>query len=334
MAESGVVIPPENILSSTRQRPPTIFRGPNGIRAGWRVLSFLILIVALQLAVALPFVLLWITRHHGRPRLAIANYGTLSPSILAVSEAILFVFPAIAAWIMARIEHRQWGQYGLPIRLAFQKNFWVGALVGFVCISANLLGIAAFHGFRLMSLAIHGSVLLSATSAWSLTFILVGLAEEFSFRGYLQYTLSTGIGFWPSAILLSALFALAHAANPGESAAGLLSIPLFALLFCLFLRRTGNLWLGVGFHAGWDWGQTFLYGVPNSGLLPYHSLFNSALSGPDWLTGGFAGPEANVFSPIVLGIVALVFTYVCRENRYQGGRMLTGTLVSANAGAT
>jgi hypothetical protein len=61
---------------------------------------------------------------------------------------------------------------------------------------------------------------------------------------------------------------VAHAANPGESAAGLLSIPLFALLFCLFLRRTGNLWLGVGFHAGWDWGQTFFYGVPNSGLLP------------------------------------------------------------------
>jgi uncharacterized protein len=313
--ESDVVLPPENIPSPTLRPLHTIFRGPNGIRAGWRMLIFFALIVALQLAVALPVVLVSIIRHHARPRLGIINYNTLTPSILAISEAIFLVFPGIAAWIMARIEHCQWGQYGLPIRVAFTKNFWLGTLLGFASICANLLGISAFHGFRLTGLAIHGSILLSSTLAWSFTFILVGLAEEFSFRGYLQYTLTTGIGFWPSALLLSALFALAHAGNPGETTAGLLSIPLFALLFCLFLRLTGNLWLGVGFHAGWDWGQTFFYGVSNSGLLPYHSLFHSTLSGPRWLTGGSVGPEANVFSPIVLGVVAIAFVLTCHRNR-------------------
>lgn len=149
------------------------------------------------------------------------------------------------------------------------------------------------------------------------TFVLVGLAEEFAFRGYLQYTLTTGIGFWPSAILLSALFGFAHAGNPGESRAGVISVVLFGLLFCLFLSRTGNLWWAVGFHTGWDWGQTFFYGVPDSGIAPYHNLFGSDFSGPRWLTGGTVGPEASIFTPIVLVVVAILFTRVYREKRYQ-----------------
>jgi hypothetical protein len=203
------------------------------------------------------------------------------------------------------------------VRFAFRKDFWIGILVGFLAISGCLLGIFAFHGFHLTGLAIHGSTILSATAAWGATFVIVGLAEEFAFRGYLQFTLASGMGFWPSAILLSALFGLAHAGNPGESKFGLFSVVLFGLLFCLFLRRTGNLWWAVGFHAGWDWGQTFFYGVPDSGIAPYHNLFGSAFDGPRWLTGGSVGPEASVFTPIVLMIVAILFARVYRENRYQ-----------------
>jgi uncharacterized protein len=179
-----------------------------------------------------------------------------------------------------------------------------------------LLAIFALHGFHLAGLAIHGKMIVTSIAAWSAAFVIVGLSEEFAFRGYLQFTLTTGIGFWPSAILLSALFGLAHASNPGESRFGLLSVVCFGLLFCLFLRRTGNLWWAVGFHAGWDWGQTFFYGVSDSGLPPYHNLFNSSFSGPHWLTGGSVGPEASIFTPITLLIVAVLFSLVYRENRY------------------
>ncbi len=190
---------------------------------------------------------------------------------------------------------------------------------GFVAISACLLAIFAQHGFRLTGMGIHGMTIIWATAAWCAAFVIVGLAEEFSFRGYLQYTLTTGMGFWPAAILLSLLFAIIHMGNPGETKSGLLSVVIFGLLFCLFLRRTGNLWWAVGFHAGWDWGQTFFYGVPDSGLLPYHNLLNCSFSGPNWLTGGTVGPEASVFTPIVLAIVAVLFVLVYREKRYQAG---------------
>ncbi len=286
----------------------TFFRGPNGIRVGWRILIYLAMSAALLFLIGAIAGILLRGRH--------VQFSSLSPLGTTIQEGILLLVAVVPALIMTRIERRTWDDYGLPLRQAFGREFWIGGLVGFAAISGCLSAIYLLHGFRLTGLAIHGSTIPAATIAWVIAFVVVGLAEEFSFRGYIQYTLTQSIGFWPAAIVLSVLFALAHAGNPGESKSGVASVVCFALLFCLFLRRTGNLWLPVGFHFGWDWGQTFFYGVPDSGLLPYHNLFNCAFSGPRWLTGGTVGPEASMFTPIVLGIVAIIFASLYRDNRY------------------
>jgi membrane protease YdiL (CAAX protease family) len=318
MSEPALNLPPEPPASQAAVPPHAattgIFRGPNGIRAGWRVLIFLAIVAGL---VAVVNVGVWLVLHfllHRPPKLQIPS--SLSPATAILSDGAIFLFTGLAALIMSRIEHRKWGEYGLPVRFAFRQNFWLGTLVGFLAISTSLFAIWALHGFHLTGLAIHGKTILTATAAWTAAFVIVGLGEEFAFRGYLQLTLTTGMGFWPSAILLSLLFGLAHAANPGESKFGLFSVVCFGLLFCLFLRRTGNLWWAVGFHAGWDWGQTFFYGVADSGLAPYHNLFNSSFSGPAWLSGGSVGPEASIFTPLTLLLVGLLFTRVYRENQY------------------
>lgn len=307
MSDQGIVLPPET--STPPPAPNTVFRGPNGIRAGWRLLIFLAIVAGFSVLLGFVVRILRI----GQLQTGISS---ITPSGLSVLEGSIFVLTAVPALIMARIERRKFGGYGLPARFAFRKDFWIGTLVGFLAISASLLGIFVLHGFRLAGLAIHGKTIVTSTAAWSAAFVMVGLAEEFAFRGYLQFTLATGIGFWPSAILLSLLFGLAHAGNPGESKFGLLSVVCFGLLFCLFLRRTGNLWWAVGFHAGWDWGQTFFYGVADSGLTPYRNLFNSSFSGPRWLTGGSVGPEASIFTPLTLLLVAIIFSRVYRGNRY------------------
>jgi membrane protease YdiL (CAAX protease family) len=312
MSDQGVVLPPE----TAAPQPPAhnAFRGPNGIRAAWRVLIFLMIVCGLLLVLAVALKLA--ARLGGGVELGGA---ALTPLGTASLEGTILFLTSVAALIMARIERRKFGVYGLPVRFAFRKDFWVGTLVGFAAISICLLGIFALHGFQLAGLAIHGQTIITAVAAWSVAFVIVGLAEEFAFRGYLQFTLTTGMGFWPSAVLLSLLFGLAHASNPGESRLGLLSVVFFGLLFSLFLRRTGNLWWAVGFHAGWDWGQTFFYGVPDSGLAAYHNLFNSTFHGPTWLTGGSVGPEASIFTPIVLALVAILFSRVYRERKYQAG---------------
>jgi uncharacterized protein len=311
MSDSLTPPPVPPIPAPPPQPRYTIFRGPNGIRAGWRVLIFFAILAGLM---AILFVIVLTVTHGKRP--SFGGLSQLTPAFVSLNEGVTFLLVALAALVMARIERRRWGQYGLPVVSAFKKDFWVGTLSGFVAISGCLFAIFALHGFHITGLNIHGSTILFATAAWCLTFVIVGLSEEFTFRGYLQYTLTTGIGFWPSAILLSLVFASVHRGNPGETWFGVGSVVLFGLLFCLFLRRRGDLWWAVGFHAGWDWGQTFFYGVPDSGLTPYHNLFNSAFHGPTWLTGGTVGPEASIFTPITLLIVAIIFARAYRDDLY------------------
>ena len=53
-------------------------------------------------------------------------------------------------------------------------------------------------------------------------------------------------------------------------------------------------------HASFDFGETFLYSVPDSGLVFPGHLSNSTISGPAWLTGGSVGPEGSVFDFVML----------------------------------
>lgn len=285
-----------------------IFVGPNGLRAGWRLLIFMAIVVTMskvaQMAIRRFFP-------------AALDPTQLTPMRIIAPDLLFCFILAVAAWVMSKMEGRRPGQYGLPRGEALRKNFWVGLLIGLLATSTTVLAIFALHGLRFTSAAIHGATIFTAAAAWALAFLLAGLAEEFLFRGYAQFTLTTGMGFWPSAFLLSGLFGLVHATNGGETILGDLSVVSFGLLLCLFLRRTGNLWCAVGFHLGYDWGQTFLYGVPNSGLLPSQSLLNASFNGPRWLTGGTVGPEASIFCPIVLAIVAIVFSLKYRDARYR-----------------
>ena len=82
------------------------------------------------------------------------------------------------------------------------------------------------------------------------------------------------------------------------------------LVFAFVLKRTGNLWLAVGWHASFDFGETFLFSVPDSGLVFDRHLSSAALHGPNWLTGGTVGPEGSVFSFLTMGISALVIHFL------------------------
>ncbi len=66
----------------------------------------------------------------------------------------------------------------------------------------------------------------------------------------------------------------------------------------------------VGLHAAFDWGETFLYSVPDSGLVAPGHLLNSSLHGAAWLTGGMVGPEGSVMSFVVVGLTAVIFILV------------------------
>lgn len=280
--------PAEGILSK-------VFLNDKGLRAGWRLLIYAACVAGLGIGGgALLF-------HFVRPQ-----RGAFSPGYLFAGEAFSFLVVFGAALIMARIERRPVGVYGLPANGAFGKLFWQGFFIGLVEISALIGSISTFGGYSFGSLAVHGGEILRWGAAWAVFFLFVGLFEEFMFRGYAQYTMADGIGFWPAAVVLSLIFGRVHLGNRGENWTGVAGVVMIGLIFAFTLRRTGNLWLAVGWHASFDFGETFFYSVPNSGLVFEGHLSNASLHGPNWLTGGSVGPEGSVFSFLIMGILALV----------------------------
>jgi membrane protease YdiL (CAAX protease family) len=246
---------PSELASEDSRNPqlPWAFHGPNGLRAGWRLLVFLAILSAAFAAAAL------VARLTAHRRMALRD--GMTPEAMILGEGFSFFFVLLASWIMARIEGRSIADYGLPPSRAFGIHFWAGAAVGFASISA-LLGILRLAGaFHVTGLALHGVEIWKYGAIWGTAFVIVGLFEELFFRGYCLFTLTMGIGFWPAAFASSFVFGYVHRGNSGETWVGAFAAGLVGLLFALLLRGTGDLWMPIGFHAAWDWGETYFYGV-------------------------------------------------------------------------
>jgi membrane protease YdiL (CAAX protease family) len=285
-----------------------IFFGPNGIRAGWRLLLFLLFMAAFQYLVLqrglrlIPgFAEIVKATQAGGP-------ATTSFALIFESANILTVF--LAAGIMSRIEKRPLGDYGVPLQSAFGKLFWQGCLWGLAFESIELLAISALGGFSLGTLALAGGTFVRYALLWAIGFVLVGIFEESFFRGYALFTLASGVGFWPAAVLFSAIFGAVHLSNPGEGWIGALSVFCFGLFCCFTLLRTGNLWFAIGFHAAGDYAETFIYSVPDSGIQATGHLLNSSLHGPRWLSGGTVGPEASLMAFVMFAITFAAFHWL------------------------
>jgi membrane protease YdiL (CAAX protease family) len=172
------------------------------------------------------------------------------------------------------------------------------------------------HAYSLGVAQLHGVDILKYGLLWAVTMIVATMVEEFFYRGYLQFTLTSGIGFWPAAVMTSALMAGAHMFNPGWTVLGLFTVGGFGLVACLLLRRTGDLWMPLGLHAAWDWGETYFYGVPDSGQMGNGHLFQGSFHGPAWLTGMPFGVEAGWPNVALLLMWWLLFARWLRAVKY------------------
>jgi len=284
-----------------------IFVGPGGIRAGWRFLMFLAVFATLQFLIVQRGLRL-VPSFRDLARQAQVG-GVMTPQFQFVFETAILLVTILATWIMSRIENRPYGTFGLPLQGAFGKLFWQGAVWGLAFETVEILAIYALGGYSFGSLALAGPTLVKYAIEWAIAFVLVGLFEESLFRGYPQHCLTGGLGFWPAAFILSALFGGVHLSNPGEGWVGALSVFAFGIFGCFTLLRTGNLWFIVGFHAASDYAETFIYSTPDSGILAQGHLLNSSFHGPRWLTGGTIGPEGSVIDFVVCALAFLLFNW-------------------------
>jgi membrane protease YdiL (CAAX protease family) len=288
--------------------PEVLFLNRTGLRAGWRLLIY-----------AAVFLVFWTTSTFLVSFVLRPAWGVFSSSFQLFAELARFLAAFFAAWVMSKLEARPMAVYGLPARGLFGKQFWFGCLFGFCEISILIGLIAAFGGYSFGNLAEHGGTIAKWALFWGAFFFVVGLFEEFFFRGYALYTLADGIGFWPAAFLLAVSFGAVHLLNPGEGWIGVAGVFFVGLFWCFTLKRTGSLWFALGMHAAFDFGETFLFSVPDSGMVFPGHLSNATLHGPNWLTGGTPGPEGSLFDFLILVVFFFVFDRLYparREQRY------------------
>jgi uncharacterized protein len=304
------------------QPPPTrsrsllrkVFVGSHGMRAGWKVLIFVLVLLGL----------LYCLRPLGKLT------GPLNRELPVLSGTALFYeFPRalavlIATGIMAKfIDRKPWGYFGMPLRNAFRSSFWIGAAGGLGVLALQLEIMHVCGWFDYGTVQLHGAEIVAYGLVWALMFLCVGINEESMLRGYVQRVTTDGLSmlqgswsFWTSAVLFSILFAAAHLANPGENKFGIVMIFIDGIIMCFSLWRTGDLWFAIGNHAAWDWGQTFLFGTPNSGLHGQHALLNPAFHGPTLLAGGTDGPEGSVLVLLSEALIVLLVAIVYRQRRF------------------
>ncbi|MGZ4897600.1 MAG: CPBP family intramembrane glutamic endopeptidase, partial [Candidatus Angelobacter sp.] len=273
----------EASASASSHKLTLIFYNERGLRAGWRLLIYLGMIFILTLGAGAIA-----KRLNAGPRSGVPSSEFIRTMLQAAGEFILFLVLLFLAWVMSKIERSKLGVYGLPLQRSVVSGFIRGYFIwGFLPLAILLSILRAFHVFYFGDVSPLNSQILGWGVLWFFFFLLVGFFEEYSFRGYFLFTLADGIGFWPAAIIQATLFARVHMGNGGETRVGIIATGIFALFAAATLWRTGNLWLAVGAHAGWDWGQSFFFGVNDSGIQVPGHLFNPHLSqGPDWLTGG------------------------------------------------
>lgn len=291
-----------------------ILMGPHGLRAGWKVLLFF------GLFVAVSFCLRPVARIGGR----VNSKSGLLPGGALEREFIVMAAVLIATGIMAKwIDRKPWGYFGMPLQNAFRSTFWVGAVVGIgvLALQLEVMHICGWFDYGMQQT--HGRAILEYGLIWGLAFLCVGVTEEGVLRGYVQRVTTDGLGalpggwsFWSSALLYSIIFGAGHAGNPGENKFGIIMVFVDGLTMCFSLWRTGDLWFAIGNHAAWDWGETFLFGTPDSGLHGQHALMAPSFHGPALWSGGTDGPEASLLAVLSEALIFLSIAVIYRQRKF------------------
>ncbi len=298
-----------------------IFYGQDGLRAGWSLLLWFVFIAILGKGLSLIL-------HHLVPAGTVRKGGPLPEWLLLSNSAGLFLITGLAGLFVSLIERRSWTAYGINSIRGRVGQFAAGLVWGFVLLSALVL-LLWKTGYLVFAGNLHGAgtILLWAT-LYFVSFLFTGFAEEFTFRAFPQFTLARGIAgilrsagletharavaFWITALLLGILSGAVHGGNPGESPLGLYAAGLIGICFAFSLWRTGSLWWAIGFHAAWDWAESYFYGTADSGLHLPHSLFIANPQGNTSYSGGSVGPEGSIWVFAIIALTALVIFFTVR----------------------
>lgn len=260
------------------------------LRSGWRVLLFLVAILALYYVSAI-----------------IARLSGVVP--LQSFFFLFYIDVVIATFLLLRfVDRRKFTSVGLPYHGRIMKELGLGIIIGAVMIGA-VGGLELAVGAIKLSVR-PGQYLLLDVRNFGLSlifFAFFAMGEELIFRGYPFQALIEGIGAVWATVIMSVFFGIVHLSNPSSDIISTLNTMLAGVWLSLAYLKTRTLYFPFGMHLSWNFVQSFILSLPVSGLLTNRTIFVPTDYGPYWLTGGRYGPEAGVGTTAVLIIVIIYF---------------------------
>lgn len=146
------------------------------------------------------------------------------------------------------------------------------------------VGLAIGLGMNLLCALIamvNGDIALTFHSFRPISFLLVFIAvliqsaaEELICRVYMyQRLLRFGCKPIVAAVINASFFAIVHLGNPGVTPISVVSLLLAGLLYSAMVVYMDSPWAAMAGHAGWNFCQNILLGLPNSGNVVPYSVF-------------------------------------------------------------
>ncbi len=272
-----------------RSLPARIFISPEEprLRAGWRLTLQSLLLFALFLVFSLPVELFFYLKPLDNPYLQQLLSG------LATLVAITLSVYLARRWF----DRRKFSSLGLRWDRQAGRDFTFGLLaagvmLGLVFVLALAFGWLQVEGFAWQTAppfqTWYGLLVML------LVFVAVGWQEELLSRGYWLQNLTAGLNLFWGVLISSLLFAVSHLANPNFSWLAVGGLLLAGLFLAFAYLRTGQLWLSIGLHVGWNFFEGPIFGFPVSGLTGFPVVISQNASGPELITGGNFGPEAGL----------------------------------------
>ena len=304
-----------------------MFKGEQGLRSGWRcTLHGLGLVAVSVLCAVLLIIAALVLESIGLEK------GVESVPFLLMSYVIVVAFWVLWTGLSGRLLDGQGATaagIGGPLMVSL-RQLLEGALIGFLLLIPALF---------IMALGSRFDVVLSGFNLWgilnflmlSTLLVFAAAAEELVFRGYgfvwLCRSVSNGLesvfGWFdwtaPNAqevakhlgragpvLGVAVLFGLVHMGNTGHTILATVNTTIAAIWLSVALFRSGALWMPIGLHWGWNWGQGLVFGLPVSGnggdsdFLVLSSPMTVTFEGPEWLAGGLYGVEGSIGCTVAL----------------------------------
>jgi membrane protease YdiL (CAAX protease family) len=289
------------------------------LRAGWRLMIQLVLLIAFLVVFAILDDLL----ASSLPRSPLGE----GDSILLPVEMLLAHL--LSVWIAGHfLDRRRFADFGLHFSLSWWFDLTFGLVLGAGLITGIFLierGTGWATVTEMLWSSTDGSTFPAGILLVLITFLCGGICEEIWTRGYLLRNLAEGLNLRflgpQGAVVLAAcgtavIFGLGHATNPGATAVSTLALVLAGILYATAYVLTGELAIPIGYHIMWNFFQGAVFGFPVSGYSVDTSFVATRVEGPELWTGGTFGPEAGLLG-VLARLVGILLIIAWVQMRYR-----------------